>query len=48
MEKRIFLSVFAVLLVVSLAACGSAQTAVPAATEKPAATEAPKAAGAPA
>jgi multiple sugar transport system substrate-binding protein len=47
MEKRILLSVFAVLLVVSLAACGSAQTAVPAATEKPAATEAPKAAEAP-
>jgi multiple sugar transport system substrate-binding protein len=48
MEKRILLSMFAVLLVVSLAACGPAQTAVPAATEKPAATEAPKAAEAPA
>jgi multiple sugar transport system substrate-binding protein len=48
MDKRILLSVFAVLLVVSLAACGPAQTAAPAATEKPAVTEAPKAAEAPA
>jgi multiple sugar transport system substrate-binding protein len=47
MEKRIFLSVFAVLLVVSLAACGPAQTAAPVATEKPAATEAAKATEAP-
>jgi multiple sugar transport system substrate-binding protein len=47
MEKRIFLSVFAILLVVSLAACGPAQTAVPVATEKPAATDAAKATEAP-
>ncbi|MDH4136201.1 MAG: hypothetical protein OEW09_05720, partial [Anaerolineae bacterium] len=42
MNKRVFLSLLVVLLVLSVAACGPTATPVPAATEKPAATEAPK------
>jgi len=48
MEKRVYLSLLVVLLVLSLAACGPTATPAPAATERPAVTEVPKATEAPA